>query len=339
MTPANSVSASNWGGVLIIGNRRILFAGAAGTAKDQNIHALKICLALSGDFLLSTSSGVRDKPCSAVIINAGVTHTIECRNAKILLIYFLPETREARGLRAEYLYDGRGEFYDIPRELIEESLPVQRLLRNSPKWTCQDVFKVCDRVVAELMKIRRRQLSPSASFSLCDQLGKNVKRTIEYIYDELENQILRGKFNEERFTPSAIGKKLGLDEDKTKQLKSTFRKEAGISIEHYFRELQMLAALKLYAAKEWFRKTQEAELLTALANPMLTKEERDAIGEKLDALPRGVYLKEIAELLGFRSQALFNIRIKSRLGISIADLKGSTDFHSCLEQVHDEKYA
>jgi AraC-like DNA-binding protein len=309
----NAESTSEWKGAVFMRWRRIIFVGEAGTAENQNIHAIKICIALNGDFKLSTDSGVRHKPCSAVIINAGVTHTIECGRNKIFLLYLLPETREARDLRREYLYDGRGQFYDIPKKLINESLPLQQILRSYENWHCQDVFNVCEEVVAGLGRIRHRQLSTSSNLS--DEIGESVKQTIEYIYDKLEAGNFSGEFNKEKFNHAA------------------FKKETGISIERFLRDIQMLSALKFYANEEWFAKApqEERELVAKLDDPTLTEEEKAGIRDHLNTMPHRVLLTNIAASLGFRSLALFGFRIKSRLGISMADLRGNTNFYSCSE--------
>lgn len=326
--------ASDWSGRLFLGHRKIIFSGTAGIAKNQQIHGLKICIALSGDFELSTNSGVRDKTCSAVIINAGVTHTIECKGNQVYLFYLLPESLSARNIRKEFLYDGRGNFYDIPKTLIEQFLPLQQIEKGYLLWNCQDAFNICDKVIAGLGKMRHRQFSSSSS--LCDELGENVKRTIENIYAQIEAQILSGKFNKAKFTPSSLCAGSCKSEVEIKRFESIFKKETGISIEHFSRDLRMLAALKLYAVKELFRKTQEEKLLAALEDPTLTDEERSEIGKEIEALPRGVFLQDIAESLGFGSLPLFDYIIKSRLGISLTDLRGNTDFNSCLEKTNDK---
>ncbi len=337
MDPRQVTSVSEWAGAVFLKNRKVIFCGAAGTAIDQKIHGIKICIALNGDFEVSTNSGVGNKLCSAVIINAGVTHTIKCRGNHVFLLYLLPETLASISIRKEFLYDGRGEFYDIPKILIEQSLPLKKILQEYSSWDCEAAFKAADDVINGLGKIRGRQFSTSTKLS--DNLSKNTKRTIRYIYDEIEAQILSEKFDESKFTLSAIARKLELGGEEIEHLKLVFRKETGISIEHFFRDIQMLAALKLYAFKEGLRTNQEDELIEALEDPTLTEEEREAIGERLDAIPRGVYLTEIAELLGFSSLANFGARIKSRLGISIADLRGGTNFYSCPDQKTEDEIA
>jgi AraC-like DNA-binding protein len=140
---------------------------------------------------------------------------------------------------------------------------------------------------------------------------------------------------------------IGLPPHKKKWLESKFREKTGTTIGHYFRDIQMLAALKLYAIteaprrdKERARKTKlkemkvkEQDLVKALDDPKLTEKERKKIGELLEESPKGTFLTQIAKSLGFGKPGKeldnFDKRIISRLGVNISDLKGQSDFFYC----------
>jgi AraC-like DNA-binding protein len=324
MTAPNT---SRWNGSIFLWSKRVIFVGEAGTSEDQTVHAIKICVALSGDFELSVNSEAEGKRYSAVIINAGITHTVKCDGAKIFLLYLLPETEEARALRWEYLNNGKGGVYDIPRELIEESLPLTQILENYSTQDCQKVSRICDEVLRGLGQIRRRQLSTSTD--LTAELSENVRRAVEHIYAKMDEQVKSQRFDEKQFTDAAIARALGLSETEARRLKGQFREDTGIPTGRFFRDIQLLAALRLYAVNERSRQARERELLAELERPNLGEEEREEIGRTLEETSKGIFLKHIAESLGFRTLDKFDHRIKSRLGISLSDLKGNSSFFDC----------
>lgn len=298
-------NSSEWNGSVFIWRKRVLFVGGAGTSKNQTVHAIKICVALSGNFELRTDTGAKGKHFSAVIINAGIKHTVVCNGADIFLLYLLPESDEAMKLRQEYLNNGKSGVYDIPRELIDESLPLPKMRRNHLKRDCTEASEVCDEVILGLGKIRRKQLSTSSDLS--EALDDKVRKVINYIYDNIyfETDIRQRsqRIKKEQFEPSVIGRKLGLSEEEMSNVEATFKKkkEVGISIEHFFREIQLLSTLRQYAIEEM-------------------DESRD----------KDTRLKGIAELLDITHDDLSH-RIRSRLGISHSDLKGGSSFLACKE--------
>jgi hypothetical protein len=295
---------SEWNGSLFIWPKRVLFVGEAGTSENQTVHAIKICVALGSDSELRIESGAIVKRFSAVIINAGIKHTVICNQAEIFLLYLLPESDEAIKLRQEYLNNGRSGVYDVPRELIEQSLPLQTMRRKHLERDCKKASKVCDEVIRGLGTIRRKPLSTSSDLS--DTLHGDVKRVIGQIYDDIyfETDIRRRsqRIKKEQFEPSAIGRKLGWKAKQTRRVEAIFRKEVGISIKRFFREIQLLSALRQYA-----------------------------IQEMEGTMYKETHLKEIAGLLDC-SLSLLDKRISSRLGINLSDLKGGGSFFACQEK-------
>jgi AraC-like DNA-binding protein len=344
----NGSEISQWNGNVFISRRRIIFVGQGGNTEEQTIHGIKICLALDGEFELIIGSKDKGDYYSAAIINAGITHLIKCNKSKIFLLYLLPESQEAREIRWEYLNNDKDNrkagVYDIPKELIEESLPfLPQILRDYSDWNCQKAFQESDKIIRSLGQIRRRDCSTSSA--LAEKLNESVKKTINYIYDEIEAQIKSEEFDLSRFETSVICREIKLSPRKVKWLENEFRNETGTTIGHFFRDIQMLAAFNLYAIleaprrdKERARKDKlkemgltEEDLIKALEDPSLTPEERREIGELLEETPRGFYLTQIAKSVGFGELANFDARIKSRIGISYADLRGESNFFSCDE--------
>lgn len=323
-------NTSQWDGSIFLWNTKVAFVGEAGDSENHAVHAIKICIALSGDFELSVNAEVEWSRYSAVIINAGITHSIKCGGGKIFLMYLLPEIEQARQLRWEFLNNGKGGVYDIPRELVEEFLPLSQILKIYSTKSCRKVSNICDEVIRGLGHMRRRQLSISSD--LAAGLSGSVKRAIDYIYREINDQLKSRKFDEERFTDSVIASELHLTEVEAKRLEGLFKKETGISIGRFFRDIQMLAAIRLYANLERVRRAKELELLGKLEQPTLTENERKEIGLKLEEISKGILLTNIAESLGFGKLDKFDKRIKSRLGISISDLKGKSRFFDCMVQ-------
>jgi hypothetical protein len=297
----NGTNPFEWNGSIFIWRKRVLFVGKAGTSKDQIVHAIKICVALNGNFELSIDSGSQVKNFSAVIINAGINHTVICNGAEIFLLYLLPESDEAIKLRQEYLNNGKSGVYDIPRELIEESLPLPKMRRNHLKRDCTKASGICDEVIRGLGKIRRKPLSTSSQLS--DKFDDNVKRVIYYIYNNIyfETDMRRRsqRIKKEQFKLSAIGSALSLSEKEMSKIKARFKEQVGISIEHFFRDIQLLSALRQYAIEEM-------------------RMDKDA------------HLNEIAKLLDIKPDNLSR-RVLSRLGINHADLKDGR-FYACEEK-------
>lgn len=327
---------STWNGLCFFSRRRIAFLGQAGNTTDQQIHGIKICLALERDFELIIEGHNEGAYHSAVIINAGVKHTFKCDGSKVFLIYLLPEIQSAQQIRWEFLNNDKDNcnagVYDIPKEFIKESLPfLPQVLREYSKWggKCKKVFQECDNVLHGLGKIRRRQISTSTA--LAEKINGSVKKTINYIYNEIENQIKSSEFDLSRFGTSVICGEIGLPPNKVKWLEKVFKTETGITIGNYFRDIQMLASLNLYAVIEGLREDKEKELLEALKNPMLTEEERNKLGELLEEISRGTFVTPIADSVGFGDLSNFDARIRSRLGISHADLRGESKFYTCHE--------
>lgn len=326
-------NTSQWNGSIFLWSRKVIFVGEAGTSEDQTVHAIKICVALSGDFELSVNSEAEGKRYSAVIINAGITHTVKCDGAKIFLLYLLPETEAASALRWEYLNNGKGGVYDIPRELVEEFLPLTQMSQTYSAEDCPEVSNLCDEVLRGLGRIRRRQLPTSTD--LAAGLSESVSRAINLVYTKINDQIKSQRFDEKQFADSVIAGELNLNEVEARRLKGLFRKETGISLDHFFRDIQMLAALRLYAVNEKVRRTKERELLEELERPGLGEKKREEIGRRLEEVSKGILLKHIAESLGFGTLSKFDHRIKSRLGISLSDLKGGSSFFACGERAGD----
>lgn len=317
-TPTRAKPDPAWSGAAYLGRRRVVFLGKAGTARNQKIHAVKLCIALAGDFELSIEGGVQNRSCSAVVINAGVTHTIECPRSEnadgksaIILAYILPETQTARDLRAEYLYDGRGKFYDIPQKLVDEALPLRQILKEHETWDCHEAFAACDEIITGLGTIRARQFS--TSLDLTNALDKDVRSAIRHIYDTAEDR--------------SPGAKI----DEIKCDRSLFREQTGISIEKFSIDVQMLIALRLYADEvQAIEKgsPEEKRLMKELDDPGLTAEQRAKLNAQIDKLPHRVSLAKIADKRGI-SHSLLTQRNTAKLGIPLAQMRERTVFYTC----------
>jgi AraC-like DNA-binding protein len=331
---------SSWdGSVFFINNGRIVFIGAAGTAVDQAIHAIKICIALEGDFELITNSRAKGNRYSAVIINAGITHTIKCHGSKIFLLYLLPETQVAKEVRWEFLNNdkdnGSAGVYDIPKSLVSEALPfLGEMLRGYSTWRCREASDYSDKVIRGLGRLRHRQLSTSSDLS--EQLNEKVKRTIDYIYTEIQAQVIKQPFDLKRFTTPVICRKLKLPPGKVGWLNKEFKEETGVTIKHFFHDIQMHAALRLYAyseeiyaVTEKLKRVEESKLLQELKRTTITRKERAKLLRRLEEVPKKVLLTQIARTLGFGPLTNLGKRVFSRLGISMADLRGRSNFFSC----------
>lgn len=333
---------SEWNGsVFFGGSERVVFVGEAGTSVNQAVHALKICIGLDGDFELLTGSNAEGDRYSAVIINAGVVHTVKCGGTKIFLLYLLPETGIARELRWEFLNNdkdnGRRGVYDIPKKLINESLPfIHEMLRGYPRWGCEDAVKYSVKVVGGLGRLRHRRFT--ASYELGAQLNDKVRKTIDYIFSEVEAQITEQPFDLNQFESPVICRRLGLPPNKVRWLEQEFRKETGVTIKHFFHDIQFLAALKLYASAgeshsldEEVRKSAERGLLEEMKKSTISEREVRELLTRPDELRKGVLLTRIAATLGFGKLTNFDKRVKSRIGINMADLRGKSKFFTCEE--------
>jgi AraC-like DNA-binding protein len=313
------IGSSEWNGSVFIWRRRIIFVGEAGTSKDQTVHAIKICIALGGDFELNIGSRTKGKRYSVAIISPGIKHTIICDREEILLIYLLPETEESKKISAQYLNEGRRRVCEL------QPLQLQQLGRGYSKWNCDKAKEVCNEVINSLGAVSQRKLSPSTKLS--KELNRNVRDTIDYIYSEIDAQLKTSRFDKTRFTTLVIARELGVRESK---LVKDFKRQVGVTIPHWFNDIYLLIFLEQYAVKRAERVKEERRLLTALENAK-EKKEREKIENQLREIPGRIYEKEIAEALGFKLFTLCQ-RVKSRLGISLRDLEDAT-FIACPKDV------
>lgn len=320
--------SSEWKGTVFIWHRRALFVGVAGDSEDQKVHAIKICVALDGDFELSVtprdvksktkSSEIEGRRYSAAIINSETWHTVRCQRTQgteIFLLYLLPETEEARKVRDEFLSGGESEVYDLTKESAGKLWPLPHVDPHYSRWDCKGdtPHRACEELIRSLGEIYKNNLTPSTNLS--KKLAPDVKNTIEDIYS--------------RLSPSMIATQMPHAPKPLSKTEGRFRQEVGITVDQFFKDIQLLATLEMYAIAEEKREEKEAKLITALEEYGIKEKEREAMRIQLRELAKKTRLEEISKLLGFRHPANLSKRIDSRLGVSHRDLKGGTDFLAC----------
>ena len=81
----------NWSGKVLLWEEYGLFLGSAGTAEPHESPAIKICIALEGDFGLRITETESWTDYTSAIIPAGLAHAIEGRGNKMAMFLLAPE--------------------------------------------------------------------------------------------------------------------------------------------------------------------------------------------------------------------------------------------------------
>jgi len=93
-----SSTYKNWRGTVLLWDEQAIFLGLAGDASLHESPAIKVCVALEGNFGLRTSAGETFTNYKSAIISAGQPHAIDGRHYKMAMLLLVPETQLAQPL-------------------------------------------------------------------------------------------------------------------------------------------------------------------------------------------------------------------------------------------------
>ncbi|MEO7658057.1 MAG: hypothetical protein ABIV48_00450, partial [Pyrinomonadaceae bacterium] len=91
-------SDSNWRGSVLVWDEQAIFLGLAASASLHESPAIKVCIALDGNFGLRTGENDTVINYESAIISPGQPHAIDGRHNKIVMLLLVPEAQLAQPL-------------------------------------------------------------------------------------------------------------------------------------------------------------------------------------------------------------------------------------------------
>ena len=89
---------TNWSGTVLVWDEQAIFHGLAADASLHESPAIKVCVALEGNFGLRTRETEDFTDYDSAIISAGQPHAIDGRRNKMAMLLLVPETKFAQPL-------------------------------------------------------------------------------------------------------------------------------------------------------------------------------------------------------------------------------------------------
>lgn len=198
-----------------------MFLGLAAQTCLHASPAIKICVALDGEFRLQTAENAAWQNFKSAIIAPGQLHAIDGQNHKIALIILVPEARAAQPLLPIL---ARKSLSRIPLGVVQNFLPIFEEFDKFEKAQVESE-KLCRKM---LKKIRNGECLLSAAFDT------RVSQSIEQMRNETENQISVGE----------IAAGVALSESRFSHL---FTAQVGVPVRRYLLWLRLRNALHLLA--------------------------------------------------------------------------------------------
>lgn len=96
----------NWRGLVLVWDEQAIFLGHAADASLHESPAIKVCVALEGNFGLRTSDDEDWSDYDSAIIAPGQPHTIDGRQNRMVMLLLAPETRLAQPLAPIFSQNG-----------------------------------------------------------------------------------------------------------------------------------------------------------------------------------------------------------------------------------------
>lgn len=211
----------NWRGKVFLWQEQALFLGNAAETSLHASPAIKICVALGGEFKLRTSENAAWRNFKSAIIAPGQFHAIDGRKNKLALIILVPEARAAQPLLPIL---ARKSLSRIPVSVVQNLLPLFEAFDKLGGVTVESE-KICREM---LEKIRNGADLQSAAIDL------RVSRSIEWIRTEHENHVSVGE----------IAANVALSESRFSHL---FSEQVGVPVRRYLLWLRLRNALHLLA--------------------------------------------------------------------------------------------
>jgi AraC family transcriptional regulator len=168
----------NWSGKVLLWEEYGLFLGAAGLADLHQSPAIKICIAVEGDFGLRISDGDNWQSYTAALIPAGLSHAIEGRGNKMAMFLLAPEGKLGQLLIPATLAD---QITEIPNQRSAKLLP-QIALFDELNLDGDQGSEIYHRVIGEIADGTSNSENPA--------IDPRVSQSIEWIRAGRDSGIL-----------------------------------------------------------------------------------------------------------------------------------------------------
>ncbi len=100
------ISDPNWRGRVLVWDEQAIFLGLAASASLHESPAIKVCVALDGNFGLRTSDSDPFTDYTSAIISPGQPHAIDGRHNKMVMLLLVPEAKLAQPLSPGFSQKG-----------------------------------------------------------------------------------------------------------------------------------------------------------------------------------------------------------------------------------------
>lgn len=211
----------NWRGKVFLWQEQALFLGEAAGTSFHASPAIKIVMALEGEFLLQMSADAEWQNFKSAIIAPGQLHAIDGQNRKLALIVLVPEAKAAQPLLPILSRKGLSR---IPVSVIQSFLPI---------------FDEFDQMSVESVE----------SEKICRQMFEKIKNGDELLSAEMDKRISQSIKRlrveaETNFSVGEIAANVALSESRFSHL---FTEQIGVSVRRYQLWLRLREALHLIA--------------------------------------------------------------------------------------------
>lgn len=138
---SQNTGESNWSGTVLVWDEQAIFLGLAADASLHESPAIKVCIALDGNFRLRTNENEDWTDYDSAIIAAGQPHAIDGRRNKMAMLLLAPETGLARPL-AQTISD-KG----ITRLPLESVDAIRALFSNFDETAQESLDNICFQII------------------------------------------------------------------------------------------------------------------------------------------------------------------------------------------------
>lgn len=165
----------NWRGKVFLWQEQALFLGEAANTSLHASPAIKICVALAGEFKLRTANTAWQSFKSAIIA-PGQFHAIDGQNNKLALIVLVPEAQVAQPLIPIL---ARKSLSRLPVGVVQNFLPIF------------DEFEALNGSAVESEKLCRKMLKKirNGEDLLTSAIDERVSQSIEWLRAEQEKHV------------------------------------------------------------------------------------------------------------------------------------------------------
>ena len=217
----NDQTPRTWRGKVFLWQEQALFLGEAADTSFHASPAIKLVIALDGEFLLRTSENEAWRGFRSAIISPGQFHAIDGRNKRLALIVLVPEAKAAQPLLPIMNRKGISR---IPLAVVQNFLPIFADFEEMPVEGVESE-KICQKM---LKKIRNGEELLSAA------LDERVSHGIERLRSDAETHLSVGE----------IAARVELSESRFSHL---FTEQIGVSMRRYQLWIRLRDAIHLLA--------------------------------------------------------------------------------------------